>query len=136
MKIAILIAAALAILASATGANAEFWEETSSCSVADHGRPRVTFEVCTTIHGMAFGHESLSVETPNGRTFVIENGVPPYAETYHIPKWTLDGKPAKVIDGPGKGSCYENRSTSFCFLLPVRVIPRPVSGSGVDPSAR
>ena len=118
-------AAALATLAGAPSANASFWEETSSCSVADRGHPRVAFKGCSTNHGMAFGHETLDVTTPNGRRFEIENGVPPYTGDLSNPKWTLDGKPAKVIDGPGKGSCYVTRSTSFCFLLPVREIPRP-----------
>jgi hypothetical protein len=112
MKLAILTAAALlASLASAPSAHAEFGTKTETCSIAERGHPRVPFKACTIGWGMAFGHASYLVKTPDGRRFSIENDVTIQHDVYP-PKWTIDGKPAKQT-----GDCFENRRTSICFGL-------------------
>jgi hypothetical protein len=114
MKRIILAACALAIVASATGANAEFGFRTAACSVADRGHPRVTFEVCAIEWSMAQGHAGFIVETPNGRRFEIHNyyrDLGPDTPT-PPPLWFIDGRPAKKTDG--EQTCYENRLVSIC----------------------
>jgi len=110
MKLVILTTLALATLASATPAHAEFGTKTEACSIIEHGH-RVSFKGCTIDWAMTFGHASYGVQTPDGRRFGIQNDVTFQPGHDVFPgNWTLDGKPAKQTDG-----CYKNRRVSICF---------------------
>lgn len=115
MKLAILTAAALAAIASVTPAHAEFGTRTAACSIAERGHHRVSFKACTIGWGMAFGHASFLVKTPDGRRFQILNRYIEYPNTgWDAPTlWFIDGRPAKLA--ADDGSCYKNRLILICF---------------------
>jgi hypothetical protein len=54
-------------------------------------------------------HVMMLVRTPNGKTFIIENGGPDQKE------WFLDHKVAEVLKSKDPDPCFQNEKVKVCF---------------------
>jgi hypothetical protein len=64
---------------------------------------------CMVTVGLNRKHVVMLARTPNGRTFIIENGGPGQD------KWFLNHKVAAVLKSKGPDPCFQNEQVKVCF---------------------